>query len=252
MAAIRAVLFDYGHTLADFHFAQENLLACYEEVRQMLVAQAYREVPEASALVSEVSRQVATKIITSYENQELQELDILSLFDQALRAVQVELPPDLVRQIAEMEHRALIANIMVPPENLEVLRELKARGLNLGLVSNATLLADLMHQDIERLGIAQYLDHAVFSSEAGVRKPHPAIFRRVLDALAVSPEEAAFVGDRLQDDIGGAQRLGMKGVLTRQYRQEEGEGAAVQPDHVIDRLPELVPYVLRLLERDVA
>jgi HAD superfamily hydrolase (TIGR01662 family) len=252
MCALRAVLFDYGHTLADFRFAQENLLACYQEVRDILVARAYVEVPEASALVNDVSQQVASKIITSYENQELQELDMISLFDQALRGVGMQLPPELLRQIAEMEHRALISNIAAPEENLEVLRELKQHGLKLGLVSNATLLAEMMHEDIERLGIAAYMDKAVFSSEVGVRKPHPAIFKTVLDAVAVAPEEALFVGDRLHDDIGGAKRLGMKGVLTRQYRSEEVEASKVRPDHVIDRLPELLPYVTGLMERDVA
>jgi putative hydrolase of the HAD superfamily len=252
MCALRAVLFDYGHTLADFRFGQENLLACYEEVRDILVARAYVEVPEASALVNDVSRQVAAKIISSYENQELQELDLISLFDHALRAVGMQLPRELLRQIAEMEHRALIANIAAPEENLEVLRDLKQHGLKLGLVSNATLLAEMMHQDIERLGIASYMDKAVFSSEVGVRKPHPAIFRTVLEAVGVAPEEALFVGDRLHDDIWGAKQLGMKGVLTRQYRREEVEEVKVHPDHLIDRLPELVPYVMGLLERDVA
>jgi len=252
MCALRAVLFDFGHTLADFRFAQENLLACYQEVRAILVARAYVEVPEASALMDDVSRQVASKIITSYENQELQELDLISLFDHALRGVGMQLSRELLRQVAEMEHRALIANIAAPEENLEVLRELKQHGLKLGLVSNATLLAEMMHQDIERFGIAAYMDKAVFSSEVGVRKPHPAIFRTVLEGVAVAAEEAVFVGDRLHDDIGGAKQLGMKGVLTRQYRSEEIEAGKVQPDHVIDRLPELVPYVIGLMVREVA
>jgi putative hydrolase of the HAD superfamily len=164
----------------------------------------------------------------------------------------MQLPGDLLRQIAEMEHRALISNITAPEENLKVLRELKQQGLKLGLVSNATLLATLMHQDIERLGIAAYLHKAVFSSEIGVRKPHPAIFKTVLDGVGVAPEEALFVGDRLRDDVWGAKQLGMKGVLTRQYRREDLDAEKVHPDCVIDRLPDLVPYVATLLERDVA
>ncbi|MBV9280578.1 MAG: HAD-IA family hydrolase [Chloroflexi bacterium] len=216
------------------------------------MARAYREVPEASALVQDISRRVATRIIESYEQQELQELDLVELFDHALRVVGLELPPDLVRSIAEMEHRALVGKVAAPPENLAVLQTLKDRGLRLGLVSNATLLPEMMHQDIERLGIATFMDHAVFSSEARVRKPHPAIFTQVLDALGTAPEEAIFVGDRLHDDIGGAQRVGMGGVLTRQYRQEDVDASPTKPDHVIERLPDLLPYVESLLDRKVA
>jgi HAD superfamily hydrolase (TIGR01509 family) len=243
MAPVRAVLFDLGHTLADFPFAEKNLLACYEEVRRILAAEAYRELPAASALVSEVSRRVARRIIDSYESQELQELDIVVLFDEALRAVGLVLPRDLVRQIAEMEHRALLADISVPQAHLGLLRRLRERGLKLGLVSNAALLPALMHQDIERFGVKQYMDHAVFSSEAGVRKPHPAIFQHVLNALDVPAEEAVFVGDRVHDDVGGAKKLGMRAVLTRQYRREDPDGAPIKPDLVVDQLEEVVPYV---------
>lgn len=50
-----------------------------------------------------------------------------------------------------------------------------------------------------------------------------------------------FVGDRLLDDVAGAQGVGMRAVLTREFRQEEG--STVRPDAVIDALVEL-PAVL--------
>jgi putative hydrolase of the HAD superfamily len=131
----------------------------------------------------------------------------------------------------------------VPAENLQVMKSLKERGLRLGLVSNAHFLPELMREDIARLGVAPYLDEAVFSAEIGVRKPDPAIFRRVLGELGVAPEEAIFVGDRVRDDIAGAKNLGMRAVLTHQFRQEDSAGAVFQPDLVIDALAEIVGYV---------
>jgi FMN phosphatase YigB (HAD superfamily) len=106
----------------------------------------------------------------------------------------------------------------------------------------------MMREDIERLGIAQFVDDAVFSAEIGVRKPHEAIFRKVLDAIDVDPPAAVFVGDRLRDDIAGAKALGMRGVLTQQYRQEEVGTYPVTPDLVIQRLPELTLWVASLLD----
>jgi len=50
-----------------------------------------------------------------------------------------------------------------------------------------------------------------------------------------------FVGDRLVDDIAGAQAVGMRAVLTRQYRSEEPDSIA--PDAVIEHITEL-PGVL--------
>jgi putative hydrolase of the HAD superfamily len=71
-------------------------------------------------------------------------------------------------------------------------------------------------------------------------KPHPAAFRAVLQALDVDPANAVFVGDRLYDDIYGAQTVGMRGVWRRDRDVPEYD---VQPDAVIDRLPELIPLV---------
>ncbi|TML02404.1 MAG: HAD family hydrolase [Actinobacteria bacterium] len=91
--------------------------------------------------------------------------------------------------------------------------------------------------DLERLGLARYLSASVFSSEIGIRKPDPRIFREALGRVGAPPGEAVFVGDRLYDDISGAQAVGMRAVQTRQFRQEEDP--RIHPDAVIDHIREL-------------
>lgn len=242
-ARLRAVLFDYGHTIVDFQIAEEALLTCYDEVRSILAARAYRELPAAHEMVERLTRQVGRMVQQSYVDRELEELDIVVLFDRALRVMGLQLPRELIRLIAEMEHRAMVSRLEALPENLEVLRHLREEGFRLGVVSNAHFLPELMREDFDRLGISQYLDGSVVSAEIGVRKPHPAIFRKVLKEVDVEPGEAIFVGDRLRDDISGAQALGMRGVLTHQFRQEEIDPHVAVPDRVIDRLVDLLPYV---------
>ena len=51
-----------------------------------------------------------------------------------------------------------------------------------------------------------------------MRKPHPAIFERALDALAVEPERTLFVGDRLYEDVRGAAEVGMTTVQALWFR----------------------------------
>jgi len=75
------------------------------------------------------------------------------------------------------------------------------------------------------------------AGELGVRKPDPRIFREALLRLGTEPAETVFVGDRLYDDIGGAHAVGMRAVLTRQWRQEDDP--EFEPDAVIDDLGEL-------------
>lgn len=242
-SVLKAVVFDYGHTLLDFKPAEEALEGCYEDVLALLREEAHGDPPSARSLVDGVSRRIEARIQQSYLDLSLEELDIVQLFEEALGGLGLDLPRGLTRRIAVLEHRAMASTMIVPGENLKVLRDLRHRGLKTGLVSNAHFLPEMMREDIERLGVAKYIDDAVFSSEVRVRKPHPDIFRKVLDALGVEPTQAVFVGDRLVDDIGGAQALGMMTVLTRQYRQETpGTGTPV-PDYVVDRLPDLLPVV---------
>ena len=78
--------------------------------------------------------------------------------------------------------------------------------------------------------MAERVDFAVFSSELGVRKPHPAIFERALDAVGVEAKDALFVGDRLWEDIRGASEVGMTTVQALWFRADEhAEGG--EPDY---------------------
>jgi putative hydrolase of the HAD superfamily len=75
------------------------------------------------------------------------------------------------------------------------------------------------------MGIAQRLDVAVFSSEVGWRKPHPAIFARALEAVGVEPGQTLFVGDTLATDIAGASALGMHTCQALWFRADEDDRA---------------------------
>jgi HAD superfamily hydrolase (TIGR01509 family) len=248
MSSLRAVAFDYGDTLGDLAIAEQRLLETYVDIRRMLEEQAHRDIPEAPDLIQSITVWVIGQVNASYARHELEELDVLALFEQALSALGLEVPREMVQQIHELEYRAIVSVRTVPPENLETLAALRARGLKLGLVSNAHFLPALMLEDFERLGLAQYMDAIVTSSQLGVRKPHPAIFERVLAELGVSPGEALFVGDKVREDVQGPKALGMRAVLTHQFRQEEFDGSGSVPDLVIGSLKELVPYIDGLAE----
>jgi putative hydrolase of the HAD superfamily len=250
MASLKAVAFDYGDTLGDLRVAEQRLLETYGEIRQMLAEQAQRDIPEAPELIQSVTVWVMKEVGASYGRHELEELDVLELFERALSGLGLEVPRELVQRIHELEYRAVVSTRTVPPENLQALADLKSRGLKLGLVSNAHFLPALMLEDFERLGLVEHMDVIVTSSQLGLRKPHPAIFEHLLGALDVAPEEALFVGDKVREDVVGPKKLGMRAALTHQFRQEEVDGADVEPDVVVGSLAELVPYVDGLLREE--
>ena len=236
---MRAVVFDYGHTIVDFRRTEEALLAAYGQIRDRIEAALEIEAPEVSHLIDRVAREVDRMVARSYEERRMEELDVVQLFDDVLlTTLGVSVPPDVVQHIVALDHSAFSQTITVTEENIEVLTELKRRGLRLGLISNVTLLPELMRDDLHALGIAPFLDAALFSSEVGYRKPDRRIFQEMTRRLGVDPPASVFVGDRLLDDVQGAQDAGMRAVQTREFRQEDS--SEVRPDAVIDRLPDLI------------
>lgn len=128
-----------------------------------------------------------------------------------------------------------------------VLTRLRASRVKLGAISNTVQTSSFMHESLVRRGLAPFFDIQVYSSEAGVAKPHPAIFRRALDAIGVQPGCAAFVGDRLSADVAGSQAAGMKGILIEVAHRIESDPSTV-PDARIGELPELLDVLPRLFD----
>jgi putative hydrolase of the HAD superfamily len=96
------------------------------------------------------------------------------------------------------------------PEVPGALRELRALGLRLVVVSNWDVS---LHERLAETGLAPLLDGAVASAEAGVAKPDPAIFAAALSLAGVSASEAVHVGDSPVEDEQGALAAGIRVVL---------------------------------------
>ena len=103
---------------------------------------------------------------------------------------------------------------------LPSLRDLRSRGVKLGLLSNTARDLDVF---AEHHGLD--VDAVLTSRQHGKTKPHESIFRRVLELLDVAPPEAAMVGDTVEDDVEGARAVGMRALLLdRDGRHPEVEG----------------------------
>ena len=123
------------------------------------------------------------------------------------------------------------------PDAVEVLTKLRAAGLRLGLLSNTHWPPGFHEHFLDRDGLAELLDHRLYTSAMDRVKPDPSVFRRALEALGVDdPAAAVFVGDRLYDDVWGARSAGLRGVWVRNSSTPPYE---VEPDGVIDSLSEL-------------
>ena len=151
----------------------------------------------------------------------LEELEYPGLVRELLAEFGLDATDEEVARFLEAEHAAWAPARQLGATSLALLEALRDRGLKVGLVSNAFDPGWLLHRTLAEMGLAERLDVAVFSSEVGKRKPHPAIFERALDELGVRPEEALFVGDRLFEDVRGAADLGMRTVQAVWFTADE-------------------------------
>jgi putative hydrolase of the HAD superfamily len=119
----------------------------------------------------------------------------------------------------------------------EVLRDLRAAGLIIGLISNTQRSLAVFERHFALDGL---FDVAISSSDHGFMKPHPSIFEEGLRRARVAAADAVMVGDSVPHDIQGALRLGMRGVLVAR----SGLSAGAPPEvPVIQSLRELRPLL---------
>jgi len=210
-----AVLFDWGDTLIRFVYDEALVEAGH---RAGLAALERDDLPEVDRVAAHFRERYEPLF---WAPGTVEELEYPELLRQLLGDFSVEVTDEELNHFLEAEHVAWDPARQLAAHTPALLEALRERGLKLGLVSNAFDPGWLLHRDLEQMGLANRLDFAVFSSEVGKRKPHPAIFERALEALEVAAGDAVFVGDRLLEDVRGAGELGMTTVQALWFRADE-------------------------------
>lgn len=111
----------------------------------------------------------------------------------------------------------------------------------IGVIANQAL------GTVERLqqhGIQQFIDLVIASAEEGVAKPDPRIYQIALERSGCKPENAVMIGDRIDNDIEPAKRMGMKTIWIKQgfgglwniCKEDEA------PDNIVNDLAELLEF----------
>jgi putative hydrolase of the HAD superfamily len=212
-----AVLFDWGDTL--FHFAYDEALL--DAGWEAGLASLGRD--DLPGHVETAARFRERYLPLLWVPGSLEEVEYPGMVRELLREFGIEVSDDELARFLEGEHAAWEPARRMGDSTHALLDSLSERGLRTGLVSNAFDPGWLLHNDLERMGLAERLDVAVFSSEVGMRKPHEAIFAAALGRLGVAPERALFVGDRRFEDVRGAKEVGMRTVQAYWFRADEDE-----------------------------
>ncbi len=85
------------------------------------------------------------------------------------------------------------------------------------------------------------LEYATGKESIVMGKPSSAFFESALASIGLAAEKVAMIGDDVESDVGGAQRMGINGILvqTGKYREELVAQSGVQPDRIISSIVDL-------------
>jgi putative hydrolase of the HAD superfamily len=224
--SIDAVIFDWGGTLTRWHDVDFH-------AESMALAQAVVNV-DHEIEVSQARLHAANQAVWGRSRDHQQSATVADLFAEA----GLDHDPDLLTAYYEFWE----PHTLTDPEAGPLFEALHADNILVGVLSN-TIWPRAWHEDIfERDGVRHLIDGDVYTSEIPWTKPSPKAFAAAMDAVGVTaPARCVYVGDRLFDDVWGAQNAGMRAIHvplstipTTQLGHTEGE-----PDAVVHCLAEV-------------
>ena len=185
---------------------------------------------------------------------------------QQLRAEVVQLQPHLDRQVSELRYqvlrRALLQSGYAPIEAQEIAEQ--AFQVFLAARQNVELFSDVLptleqlrreymlgalsngNADVRRVGLGEYFSFALNADMLGMAKPEPQVFLTALARAQVPAAQSVHIGDHPQDDVFGAQQVGMRTVWFNPARSIwTGER---EPDAQISQISQLPDVLSRLTE----
>jgi putative hydrolase of the HAD superfamily len=225
-AGVEAVVFDWGGTLTRWHdidFHAESLALAQAVVNA-----------DHDVEVSRSRLHAAGATVWGRSRDHQQSATVADLFAEA----GLDHDPALLTAY----YKFWEPHTLTDPEAAPLFTRLRDAGIRVGVLSN-TIWPRAWHDGFfRRDGVLDLIDGAVYTSEVPWTKPSPLAFRAALDAVgATDPARCVYVGDRLYDDVWGAQSAGLRAIhipLSRIPAEQVGHTEG-DPDAVAHRLCEV-------------
>jgi len=244
LLSMKAVLFDLGHTLIDYHNDwREPERRAVESVAAMVLERCTNGVrkEDVSTYLLELLEQGRRK-----KSTEFVEIPLESVLNDCFQRFLVEHDEDLIEIGLEAFYGVLQERRKIVPGTVEMLEMVQDQRFSIGLVSDVAwgLPSYFPLKDIRYYGLEGFFDDMVFSTDVGLRKPNPRIFKIALFNIGATAEETIFVGNNLQADIKGALDVGMRTVLKKSdfYIHDN----SIVPTFKIDNWPDFEDILRRI------
>ncbi|MDX6301002.1 MAG: putative hydrolase of the superfamily [Nocardioidaceae bacterium] len=139
-------------------------------------------------------------------------------------------------------NEAIAGSYRLTGDTRAALAAARAAGWSLAVVTNGP--TDVQSRKVEASGLADLVDALCISEEVGARKPEPLIFETAARRSGATLQGAWMVGDNLDADIAGAQRVGARSVWVKRDYDWLDYTSGTEPDLVAESFPDAVRQVL--------
>ncbi|HII71539.1 TPA: HAD-IIIA family hydrolase [Candidatus Woesearchaeota archaeon] len=221
---IKAVIFDIDNTLVDFLKLKKSCIQ-----------------PAVAAMVKKglkVSEEEGVRLV--YKLYEKYGMEYKLIFQE------------LLKEVGQSDYKILAAGILAYrkarvvkpyPGVVDVLKELRRKGVKLAIVSDAPNLKAYIR--LVAMGIEDYFDVIVAYDDTKHHKPASLPFEKAVRELAVKPQEVIMIGDMPDKDVKGAKDMGFISVFALYGNEtvDKGESGA---DYEIEKVNELLAVIDRI------
>lgn len=203
-------IFDLYGTLVDIH-TNEKKAYLWKKMSLFfgMKGAAYKAKELRTACETKIREQEAA-LKAECRGSHMPEIDIAEVFRQLFEDKGVSVTEEEIADLAEMFRVISIEELKLFPGVPELLRRLKDAGKKVFLLSNAQAL--FTAPEISLLGLTQYFDGILLSSDAGVKKPDPAFYEMLLKQYYLNPTECLMTGN---DDIADCHGAAAAGIASR-------------------------------------
>lgn len=129
-----------------------------------------------------------------------------------------------------------------------LLRILKQRGYKMGILSNKG--PEGLSHGLDKFGYGSYFDIVVSKDDVVEKKPHPACFKPILEAMGDQLSDYIIVGDSTSD-IELGQNLGIPSILVKWSLLPIEAFSHAEPDYIMDTPLEFLNILKVLEEKDI-
>lgn len=195
---IEHIFFDLDHTLWDF---EKNSALAFQKIFE-----AQRIDVEIDEFLK-VYKPINFKYWELYRNNSVSKEALrYGRLKESFDSLKFETTDTTINLLADEYIKYLPANNHLLQDTVEVLDYLHEK-YQLHIITNG--FEEVQHTKMKNAGILHYFKSVTTSEEAGVKKPHPAIFEKAISKSRANPTQSVMIGDNLEADVVGAQRFGL-------------------------------------------